>query len=318
LKLARAAWPVLAGLLIGLAAGAVWTVLQPDRYRAEARVLIRGEARGLVAAVKALAESSLLEQNLAQTLRLEDTPQVTATGGKGGVITLSTEGGSSERARQIDGEAAIVLGRLVTTRFGPRAEATVLDPAHTVEQTSPTPGRNFLQAGLLGLVASALATIALARRGRISVSGGTINPGVERRLQDRIDAVAKLERGLARRAGELAQREVDLRERERRLAARENAVAVATAAESGDEAVVSEREAEPETVVTRPPAAGRWNLHGLEAFVRERGDADREQYDEWMTYLFLLREHADSDGALPSPFDSLINEIFAPPAQYMS
>jgi hypothetical protein len=119
-KLARAAWPVLVGVLLGLAGGAVWTLFQSDSYRAEARVQVRGEASGLVPAVKALAESRLLEQNVAQTLRLAEEPEVTASGGNGGIVTLAAEAGTSERARQLDGEAAIVLGHLVVARFGNR------------------------------------------------------------------------------------------------------------------------------------------------------------------------------------------------------
>jgi len=34
--------------------------------------------------------------------------------------------------------------------------------------------------------------------------------------------------------------------------------------------------------------------------------------EEWGTYLFFLREHADADGTLPSSFDQLINDIFGP------
>ena len=73
---------MLAGLAVGLAAGVVWTLLQPERHRAEVRVVVRGDARGLVPAVEALAESSLLEQNVAQTLRLDNTPQISADGGR--------------------------------------------------------------------------------------------------------------------------------------------------------------------------------------------------------------------------------------------
>jgi hypothetical protein len=310
LKAARAAWPLLAGLLIGLAAGAVWTLLQPDRHRAETRVLVRGDARGLVPAVKALAESSLLEQNLAQTLRLKDTPEITAAGGNGGVLTLSAEAGSSERARQIDGEAAIVLGRLVTTRFGPGAEATLLDPAQTVEQTSPTPGRNLLIAGLIGLALGAAAAAARTRRPPTPAPEPiAVDPDLEPRLQARIDAIAKRELALARRAGELADRESRLRQREEELTA---APPPAPVEELEPE---PEPELEPEPVVEEPAPApttrGQWTLDALEDLVLKQG-ADAAQHEEWTTYLFFLREHASVDGTLPPSFNALVNEVFGP------
>jgi hypothetical protein len=352
LKLAHAAWPVLAGLVIGLAAGAVWMLLQPDRYRAETRVLTRGEARGLVPAVKALAESSLLEQNLAQTLRLDDTPEISASGGNGGVVTLSTEAGSSERARQIDGEAAIVLGRLVTTRFGPGVEATLLDPAHTVEQTSPTPSRDLLLAGLIGLGAGAAVAAGRGRRRPRAVPvTASVDPAVERRLRERIAAVAKRELALARRAGEFAQREAALKqehavleparaevaqeraavEQERAAAEQERAAVEQerAAVEQERAAVEQERaaavrvepepESEPEPErglgpLPEPlltPSRASWTLDELEELVRAH-QGDASQQEEWQTYLFLLREHAAADGTLPRSLDGLINDVFAP------
>jgi hypothetical protein len=319
LKLARAAWPVLAGLLIGLAAGGVWTVLQADRYRAESRVLVRGDARGLVAAVKALAESSLLEQNLAQTLRLEETPRISATGGSGGVITLSAEGGSSERARQIDGEAAIVLGRLVTTRFGSGAEATVLDPAHTVEQTSPDPSRNLLITGLIGLAVGTAIALGRGRRRPPEIAVG-VDAAAEQRLQERIDAVASRELALARRAGELAQRESVLERDQAALELRTREPAIEPEAEPEPEPVPEpepepepevepEPEREPEIVAAPVATRGGWTLDELEEVVR-RQHADPVQTEEWMTYLFYLREHAAADGSLPRSFDGLVNEVF--------
>lgn len=362
MKVARAAWPVVVGLLVGLAAGAVWTLLQPDRFRAETRVQVRGDARGLVPAVKALAESSLLAQNVAQTLRLGGTPHVSAAGGTGGVLTLSTEAGSSERARQVDGEAAIVLARLVPQRFGTGAEVTVLDPAHTVEQTSPTADRNLLVTGLIGLLGGLAAAVALQRRRPPEpvVVVAEPDPAVERRLQARIDSVTKRERAMARRAGELAEREGRVREQEEELdAARKGAIeaaeaeaqaarrAVAEAAQAELEAARQaaiedveaeleamrhtaieaakpepepEPEAEPEpellaeSVAERPMlpprTLGRWTIDDLEQVVRANQDADPAERSEWMTYLFLLREHASVDGTLPASFDPLVNEIF--------
>ena len=226
-RVVRMGWPLLAGALIGLAAGGIWTLVQPDRYRAEARVLLRGQGVGRVEpAVRALGESSILEQNVAQTLHLKKPPHVHAQAGSGGVLTLSIEAGSRERARQIDAEAAQVLTQLVQTRFGtdPGVEASILDPAHATEQTSPTVGRNLLIAGLIGLALGAGATAAATRRHAELVVAGPVDPAQERRLRKRVDEVTKRERALAKRAGELAARERAFEERARDLAARETGV----------------------------------------------------------------------------------------------
>jgi hypothetical protein len=301
-RIARAGWPVLAGVLLGLLPGGIWTLAQPERYRAETRVLVRGPARGLVPAVRALAESSLLEQNVAQTLRLSKPPSVSASAGEGGVLTLSVEAGSRDRARQLDAEAALVLGQLVRSRFGTSVETTVLDPAHTVEQTSPTPERNLLIGGLIGLALGSGAAVALGRRRPIRLLDGAVDPSVERRLRARIDTVAKRERALARRAGALAQRESLLGRRE---------------------AAQPERQPEPEPEPEPAPepelepvalrgASGRWSLDEIERRVRERGAAFPERVEEWNSYLFFLREHAGIDGGLPPNFDPLVSEVFEP------
>lgn len=227
-RIVRMGWPVLAAVLIGLAAGGIWTLAQHDRYRAESRVLLRGEGVNQVEpAVRTLGESSILEQNVAQTLHLSKPVHVTAKAGSGGVLTLSVEAGSRERARQIDAEAAQVLTQLVQTRFGtdPGVEATILDPAHAVEQTSPTVARNLLVAGLLGLGVGAAASAAAARRRGQPVVAGQGDPSQERRLRQRVDEVTKGERALAKQAGELAARERAFEERVKELDAREAAVA---------------------------------------------------------------------------------------------
>ena len=181
---------VAAGCLVaGLAAGAIWTWAQSDRYRADARVLVRPGTDRIVPAVEALAESSLVESNVAQTLHLSTPPHVSATSGKGGVLTVSVEAESRERARQIDAEAVVILTQKVAQRFtAPGVTATLLDPAHAAEQTSPTPGRNLLITGLIGLVTGIAAAAGMTMRGpRPSAS---TDPQVERRLRERIDDVS--------------------------------------------------------------------------------------------------------------------------------
>jgi hypothetical protein len=62
------------------------------------------------------------------------------------------------------------------------------------------------------------------------------------------------------------------------------------------------------------PASGSWTLQALETLTRERSlaGASTAQQEDWSTYLFLLREHADADGNLPASFDQLVNDVFGP------
>jgi hypothetical protein len=292
-------------VLVGLAAGAIWTLAQPERHRAEARMLVKGaEANRVVPAVEALAESSLLEQNVAQTLHLSQPPQVNAAAGTGGVLTVSVEAGNRERARQIDAEATVVLTQLVSSRFRAAGiEATVLDPAHPIERTSPTPGRNFLVAGAAGLAVGLLVALALrARWGAAGVGDDRRLRELEQRLTARLKAVTERERALARRAGELAAQE-------RRLG---RPISPPPAAPRP----IPESSAPPPAarrLSGRTPAGG-WeggrSLDELETLVALAPNASDAQREEWRTYLFFLREHADATGRLPASFDSLVAEVF--------
>lgn len=316
----RALFVIVACVLGGLAAGAIWTWLQPDRYRADARVLVRPASSRIVPAVEALAESSLVESNVAQTLRLSSPPSISATRGDGGVLTVSVEAGGRERARQIDAEAIVLLTQKVEQRFAATGvTATLLDPAHVAEQTSPTPSRNLLVTGLIGIVLGLVGALVLVPRPtRAAPPESVVDPQATMRLQARLDEVTKRELTLARRAGELAARERSL-----------------TAREEGFEAAVREAERrpppEPEPApapAPEPPppepeptppvqtspgvaAVSRWNLNELERLVRTRVDVPPETAVEWRTYLQLLREHAAVDGTLPAGFDGLLNDVFA-------
>ena len=56
--------------------------------------------------------------------------------------------------------------------------------------------------------------------------------------------------------------------------------------------------------------AGSWNVNDLQRTVDAQTEASPEQREEWRTYLFFLREHASADGALPSQFDGLVEDVF--------
>jgi hypothetical protein len=290
-------------VLAGLAAGGIWTLLQSDRYRADAHVLVKPANPAL----ETLAESSLIAANVAQTLRLASSPQISAKSGKGGVLTVSVESGGRERARQIDAEAVVVLTQRAPQRFA-GTTATVLDPAHVAEQTSPTPKRNLLIGGLAGLVVGLALAAARGKR----PTPAAVDPSVERRLEERIDQVARRERALAQRAGQLAAREDDLGRRETAL---EEAAA---AAREPEPVLEPEPEPEPdpgpEPEPPPGPSASGWTLYALEELTEDRTEAGASavRQAEWSAYLYVLREHAGPDGTLPSSFDRLVNDVFGP------
>ncbi len=341
-RIARETWPFVAGLLVGLAIGGVWTLLQPDRYQAETHVLLGGaSAVRLASAVETLANGSVLEQNVKQTLRLSSSPDLSASV-HDNVLTISAEAGSRERARQVDAEAAQVLTQLVGARFGSQGvQASLLDQAHVAEQTSPTPARNLLICALLGLVGGAGAAYLRSRHldPTIPVSSGGVDPDLEHRLEKRVDEVTKRELALARRAGELAKREAELEQRRGQLDQLESRLAKRDAdlgatkkqlAERAGSIAASERELaeraaapppsppEPEqapapAAVAPPPVlvrAGSWNVIELQRTVDSQSGATVEEAEEWRNYLYLLREHAAADGSLPRQFDGLIEDVF--------
>jgi hypothetical protein len=220
-------------------------------------------------------------------------------------------------------------------------QASLLDQAHVAEQTSPTPARNLLICGLLGLVAGAGSAYLRSRHldPTVSVSSGVVDASLERRLRQRVDEVTKRERALARRAGELAKREADLEQRrgqldrlESQLTERE-AVLGATKKQLADRAgsiAASERELAARAAAPPPPPpepepapapaavaptsalarVGSWNVNALQRTVDSQGGATEEQAEEWRNYLYLLREHASADGSLPPQFDGLVEDVF--------
>ncbi len=145
-------------------------------------------------------------------------------------------------------------------------------------------------------------------------------------LDARVKELTQRELGLARRAAEVAQREQAAAQRERTATGQAEALARrADGLEAqAEEAVRAARAApEPEPAPPAPapaPAAasageagatGRWNLTALERLVNDRGEEFPERRDEWVSYLYFLREYAALDGTVPSSFDWLIQETFA-------
>jgi hypothetical protein len=61
-----------------------------------------------------------------------------------------------------------------------------------------------------------------------------------------------------------------------------------------------------------PRATGGWTIDRLERLIRAHGDRFPDRCDEWQSYLFYLREHADASGRLPQTFDARLDEVFDP------
>ena len=139
-------------------------------------------------------------------------------------------------------------------------------------------------------------------------------------LAERADAVHERELALEARATELAEHEqvlggrqrailtaaADLEQRRRPLEERERQLAPQAAE---DERQHGSRPPSP----SRPPEpaeAHGWNLDTLTRLVEENADEFPDRVDDWRYTLFYLRTEASIDGALPSKFDSLVEECF--------
>jgi hypothetical protein len=254
------------------------------------------------------------------------------------VIAITATDASADRARQLAQEAAVVFGQLVEARFGtstPELHAAGLDSAHVLAG----PDRHFLRNGLVGALVGfllgAAATFLLAGRGREASGAAPAGDdgdleNRERLLEERLKAVTARERELAKRVGKSAARDKESEARSAELATRERALDDRQAKLSKQERELEERPPppppppppepepapEPEPVPTPEPAperitrAGAWNVNDLERAVAAQSSASAEQAEEWSTYLFFLREHASSDGALPPQFDGLVEDVF--------
>jgi hypothetical protein len=83
--------------------------------------------------------------------------------------------------------------------------------------------------------------------------------------------------------------------------------------EARERGLLTRVEPAPQPVAALEPVGavrGGWKLDELERLVQERRRRLPERAEEWDTYLFLLRDHADADGSLPPSFDSLVNDVF--------
>jgi hypothetical protein len=353
--LARRWWPLAAGVLAGIVLAMPVSLLGSTSRKAEAKVLITSPAgtaavRPLLGNLRELATSGVVAGNVKSTLRLPESAEslrrhLDASVRPGSeVIAITATDASADKARQLAQEAAVVFGQLVEARFGtstPELHAAALDSAHVLAG----PDRHFLRNGLIGalvgLLLGAAAMFLLAARGREASGAAPAGDDRdlrkrERLLEERLKTVTARERELAKRVGKAAARDKESEARSAELATRERALDDRQGKLAKQERELEERPAPsppppppepvpvPEPVATPEPAperitrAGAWNVNDLERAVGAQSNATAEQAEEWSTYLFFLREHASSDGALPPQFDGLVEDVFGSVVDYGS
>ena len=399
--------PIVAVVVLGLAAGIAYLVLAEDRYAAEAKLhvvprpagdgtfdgfaLPRVSGGGSAAETVAdLVERPSVVDPAAVQLRLDrdqvlDAVTVQADD-KSNVVTVRAEADDPLRAAQIanavadefvaersgafQGELNRTIAQLreelraipASERDVPPADALVArltaltaflgerDPTVRVAGNAVARDRvvwprpvPILGVALLGSLALGLAAAAvLAAAGGRSQPPPTDDPLVQREavLGERVRAVTKRERVLAKgeaalgerirnvteREGSLANRGTALGERVRTVTERERALArragELAAQERELERIAASQAAPPEPEPAPEPEpepvapaellgpAGAWNVVALERLVAERGSEFPDRVEEWKAYLFSLREHASMEGALPPSFDALVDETF--------
>jgi hypothetical protein len=136
----------------------------------------------------------------------------------------------------------------------------------------------------------------------------------ERELAEREQAMTGRQRAILTAAADLEQRRRSLEERERALLRH----GAESSLDPGHEVVPSSTEVQEfaERQLAPPPERPSrengysWNLDTLTRLVEESADDFPDRVDDWRYTLFYLRNEARIDGALPSRFDSLVEECF--------
>jgi hypothetical protein len=339
LEAARRWWPFAAGIVLGLLVGLLVSLLGSGTRRAEASVLISSPAgppavKPLLPNLRELATSAVVAGNVRSTLRLSESTEAVrrrlraTVRSESQVIAVSATDNSADPARQLTQEAAVVFAQLVESRFGtgrPELHAAVLDSAHVLNGPDRHFARNLLIGGLVGLLLGSAAMFVLASSNPRTVVEAPDDSDLRRRehlLEQRVSGVSARERALAAHAGKLTAREQALEARAAKVEARSAKVEARSVELNTSEREFEARaaappppptEAAPEPVAepAPPPRLGAWNLNELQGMVdAETPSATPEQAEEWRTYLYLLREHAAHDGALPRSFDGLLSEVF--------
>lgn len=266
----------LGAAVLGVAVALLVGVLQAERYRSAALVVIGApgslpepdpDFAPYVSAAVELLRTEAVARRTIDDLRLDESPEhllgrvSVSAGKKSPVLRVAVEDGSREQARRVAQDFAESFTILFTDRFGSGSrplQATIWEQPQNAEQVAPRPLRNALLGALGGLLAGALALRLPFRR-------------------------------------------------------RESPAEPPQPAPAAPQPVAAEPEAEPapEPEVPRPPAGGGlWNLHALEELVGTLGAEFPDRVEDWSFYLASLRDHAAADGTLPPSFDTLVDEVF--------
>ncbi len=284
-------WLPLGATALGVALALLGSVLQAERYRSSALVVIGAlgslpepdpDFAPYTSAAAELLRTEAVARRTIDDLKLGETPKellarVTVSAGtKSPVLQVSVEDGDRERARRIAQDFAESFTILFTDRFGAGAgalQATIWEQPQDAEQIAPRPRRNALLGALAGLIAGALALRLPLRRRAARVPSPTPAPGAPTPQP----TAAAPPQAVTGHAGDVEP-------------------TPGPAPEPG---------APPEDA-----ARGAWNLHALEELVARLGAEYPDRVEEWSFYLTSLRDFAVSDGGLPRSFDALVDEVF--------
>lgn len=284
-------WLPLGAAALGVALALLGSVLQAERYRSSALVVIGAPgslpkpdpdfAPYTSVAIELLRTEAVARRTI-DDLKLSETPKellarVTVSAGKRSpVLRVSVEDGDRERARRIAQDLAESFTILFTDRFGAGAaalQATIWEQPQDAEQVAPRPRRNALLGALAGLIVGALALRLPPRRRGARAATPAPTPGAP----PPEPAVVAPPPAVTGHAGDLEPAPVPAPEQ---------------AAPSED------------------AAGGAWNLHVLEQLVVGHGAEFPDRVEEWSFYLASLRDFAAPDGGLPRSFDALVDEVF--------
>lgn len=268
----------LGAAVLGIAVALLVSVLQAERYRAAALVVIGApgslpepdpDFAPYVGAALELLRTEAVARRTIDDLRLDETPghllgRVSVSAGRESpVLRVAVEDESREQARRIAQDFAESFTILFTDRFGAGArplQATIWEQPQDAEQVAPRPLRNALLGALGGLLAGMLILRLLLRRRETPAAPPLPGPAAPQPV----------------------------------------------AAEPEPEI-----EPEPEPAVPLHAAGGgAWNLHALEELVAEHGAEFPDRVEEWSFYLASLHDFAAPGGDLPPSFDALVDEVF--------
>jgi len=155
-------------VVAGVAAGAIWLVLEPRSYRAETTVVVEQGGRPVANVSRTVAQlvtSDTVLENAAQSLGLGHAadlrPHVRVTP-RAGALRISYDSSSQVEAVKVAQQIAVQLGVATSDRFG--LQASVFDPAHATGRAARRPLRDLGLGALAGVVLALAAWLVFRRR----------------------------------------------------------------------------------------------------------------------------------------------------------